>query len=328
MKLRFLSLSCGTAVCLAALLAACSNSPLRAIANAVTPYRIDVLQGNFVSREQAALLKPGMPREQVRAILGSPLLTDIFHADRWDYVFSIRPGNKPVQQRQLTVFFDAQGRLVRTEGDPLPSEEEFVAQLDDLRRGIVTAGDAPRSEPLAAAAAPASAAASATAPASAPAPAAATAPAPAPAATPAPAPAPAPAADAAPSAAQALPASGVKDAAALEREITAMLEGWRNAWASRNVEQYLSYYVPEFKGEYGTRAAWEAARRQRIASTKFIRLDLLDVKILITDTDAARLAFTQSYKSDQHEEAGSKSLYLVKQGGKWLIDREIFFSKQ
>lgn len=349
MKLRVLSL-----LAAGLLLSACSNSPLRAIANAVTPYRIDVLQGNFVSSEQAALLKPGMPKDQVRAILGSPLLTDIFHSDRWDYLFSIRPGNRPVEQRRLTVFFDAQGRLLRTEGDPLPTEEQFVSELDNLRKGIVSAGDAPRAAATLitpAAEAPAGAASAPAAVASAP---VATAPAPA---APASAPAAAPATPAAPAATQAaatppaapvdtgamatvppgasvarvadtMPPGQVQNAGAMEKEILATLEGWRNAWASRNVAQYLAYYTPQFKGEYSSRAAWEAARKERMGSAKFIHLDLLDVKILITDVDAARLSFTQSYKSDSYSEAGAKSLYLVKRNGKWLIDREIFFSKQ
>src|SRR5215471_11672708 len=57
---------------------------------AVTPYKVEVVQGNFVSKEQVEALKPGMTRQQVREILGTSLLVDVFHADRWDYVFTIR----------------------------------------------------------------------------------------------------------------------------------------------------------------------------------------------------------------------------------------------
>ena len=53
----------------------------------VTPYRIDIVQGNAITREQLALVKPGMTRAQVREILGTPLLNDPFHAERWDYLF-------------------------------------------------------------------------------------------------------------------------------------------------------------------------------------------------------------------------------------------------
>ena len=53
----------------------------------VTPYRIEIQQGNYVSQDMVAQLKPGMTKEQVRFVLGTPLVTDIFHADRWDYVY-------------------------------------------------------------------------------------------------------------------------------------------------------------------------------------------------------------------------------------------------
>jgi outer membrane protein assembly factor BamE len=82
----------------------------------VTPYRIDIQQGNYISSDMVAQLKPGMSREQVRLTLGTPLLTDIFHADRWDYVYWYeRPGAKP-EQRKLTVFFE-DGKLLRLDGD-------------------------------------------------------------------------------------------------------------------------------------------------------------------------------------------------------------------
>lgn len=82
----------------------------------LAPYRIDIQQGNFVSQEMVAKLKRGMSKEQVRYILGTPLVTDIFHADRWDYVYSLeRPGEAPVRRR-LAVFFE-DDRLARLDGD-------------------------------------------------------------------------------------------------------------------------------------------------------------------------------------------------------------------
>ena len=82
----------------------------------VTPYRIEIQQGNFISQEMVAQLKPGMSKEQVRLALGTPLLNDIFHADRWDYVYwRERPGAKR-EQRKLTVFFE-DGKLTRLDGD-------------------------------------------------------------------------------------------------------------------------------------------------------------------------------------------------------------------
>ena len=93
----------------------------------VTPFRIDVRQGNFVTPQMVALLKPGQTREQVRFILGTPLLADPFHADRWDYVYRFQPGRGEVQQRRLTVYF-ADGKLDRFDGDVLADPSPAPAQ--------------------------------------------------------------------------------------------------------------------------------------------------------------------------------------------------------
>jgi outer membrane protein assembly factor BamE len=82
----------------------------------VPPYRIEIQQGNFVAQDTVAQIKPGMSKEQVRQMLGTPLLTDIFHADRWDYVFwRDKPGAKR-EERRLTVFFE-DGKVTRLDGD-------------------------------------------------------------------------------------------------------------------------------------------------------------------------------------------------------------------
>ena len=82
----------------------------------LAPYRIDIQQGNFVSQEMVAQLKPGMTKEQVRFVLGTPLVTDIFHAERWDYVYTLERRGAPRQQRRLAVFFEG-GKLARLDGD-------------------------------------------------------------------------------------------------------------------------------------------------------------------------------------------------------------------
>ena len=99
----------------------------------LTPYRVEVVQGNVITQEQVALVKPGMTRAQVRDVLGSPLLTDLFHADRWDYVFTIRrQGAEPQLRRDRRPL---QGRRAeehrRRRG--LPSEREFVASIDTFK---------------------------------------------------------------------------------------------------------------------------------------------------------------------------------------------------
>jgi outer membrane protein assembly factor BamE len=103
------------------------------LVTSLSPYRMEVVQGNFVSKEQAAALKPGMPRAQVRDILGTPLLTSVFHGDRWDYVFTIRRQGTTAQARRLSVFFKGD-TLDRFEGDELPSETEFVSQLESSKK--------------------------------------------------------------------------------------------------------------------------------------------------------------------------------------------------
>ncbi|VWX58683.1 Outer membrane protein assembly factor BamE [Burkholderiales bacterium 8X] len=105
----------------------------RAALTAITPYKVEVVQGNFVSKEQVDALKPGMSRQQVREIIGTSLLTDVFHSDRWDYVFTIRRQGVEPQQRRLTLFFKGE-TLERFVGDQMPSEEEFVAALDARKR--------------------------------------------------------------------------------------------------------------------------------------------------------------------------------------------------
>ncbi len=130
-SLRWFGLAC---VAIAAALAGCSSVDglgARAISG-ITPYKVEIVQGNFVSREQVALLQPGMARAQVREVLGSPMLTSLFHADRWDYVFTLRrQGVEPVMRR-LTVFFKAD-LFDHTEGDTMPTEAEFVAQINTRR---------------------------------------------------------------------------------------------------------------------------------------------------------------------------------------------------
>lgn len=94
----------------------------------VTPYKMDIVQGNVVTKEQFALVKPGMSRAQVRDVMGTALLTSVFHADRWDYIFTLKSQSAKNQRRSVTVFF--KGDVVeRTEGDELPTETEFVSTL-------------------------------------------------------------------------------------------------------------------------------------------------------------------------------------------------------
>ena len=89
-------------------------------------YRINIQQGIVVTQEMADQLKPGMTRDQVKFIMGTPILADPFHAARWDYPFRFQPGRGRVEERRFTVYFE-NDKLARFEGDPFPTEEEFAA---------------------------------------------------------------------------------------------------------------------------------------------------------------------------------------------------------
>ena len=98
------------------------------------PYVPDVVQGNFISSEQYAKLQLGMSREQVRQILGTPLLASYFHANRWDYIFEFKRSGQPIgKERHVTVFFDGD-KVVKFEGDALPTEVELVAEIDNYAK--------------------------------------------------------------------------------------------------------------------------------------------------------------------------------------------------
>ncbi|MBS1139476.1 MAG: SmpA/OmlA [Proteobacteria bacterium] len=96
-----------------ALITACSYKP-----SFINEYKIDIQQGNVLSQEMVSQLKPGQTKDQVRFLLGTPLVADIFHQQRWDYVYRYLNGQTGrVESRKFTVFFDADGHLERVDGD-------------------------------------------------------------------------------------------------------------------------------------------------------------------------------------------------------------------
>lgn len=88
------------------------------------PYRADIQQGSWITSEQVARLDKGMTREQVRFILGTPALQDIFRPDRWDYTYYNKPGYGKAEERQFTVWFEGD-TLTRWEGDKQPDRQPF-----------------------------------------------------------------------------------------------------------------------------------------------------------------------------------------------------------
>jgi len=134
----------------ATLLPACKSVEVPKVPG-VTPYRMVIQQGNFVSQEMVSQLKLGMTKEQVRYVLGTPLVTDIFHADRWDYVFYRELADGKREQRNLSVIFE-KDKLARVLGDLLPSDGAARAG------GFETQANPDKPKPAAEAAKPAAAA--------------------------------------------------------------------------------------------------------------------------------------------------------------------------
>ncbi|MGX9775067.1 outer membrane protein assembly factor BamE [Janthinobacterium aestuarii] len=174
-------------------------TPLQKFMWFFSPYRPDIQQGNFVSEEMLAQLKVGMTRDQVRFVLGTSLLTDIFHADRWDYPFRLARGSGETTSSRVVVYFGKDGKVERFEGGNLPTEKEYIDRIAgpspfakvakvakaDVPAAVVPSPVAPSAVPVPADAAPAIPVSKPeVAPAPATAPAAEPAPAPAPAAEP------------------------------------------------------------------------------------------------------------------------------------------------
>jgi outer membrane protein assembly factor BamE len=101
-------------------------------------YRPAIQQGNVVTQDQVNELQPGMTKRQVRYVLGSPMLTDVFHADRWDYAYTTGTGSRPEEIRRVTVIFE-EDRLVRIAGDLRPQPEDERAEK--VQEVVITVPD-------------------------------------------------------------------------------------------------------------------------------------------------------------------------------------------
>ncbi len=84
------------------------------------PHKIEINQGNLIAPEMRAKLKLGMSRSQVRALLGTPLINDVFHANRWDYVYRLEQNGKLVEQQRMTLFFEGE-ELKRIDDSNMPA---------------------------------------------------------------------------------------------------------------------------------------------------------------------------------------------------------------
>ncbi|MGB6241626.1 MAG: outer membrane protein assembly factor BamE [Castellaniella sp.] len=102
------------------------------------PYRATVQQGNWITTEQVAQLEVGMTRDQVRFVLGTPTLQDVFHSDRWDYPYYNQPGYGKDELRKFTVWFKGD-QLERWAGDEQPNRQPF--QRTDSGKEAVESAD-------------------------------------------------------------------------------------------------------------------------------------------------------------------------------------------
>lgn len=108
-------------------------------------YKIDIQQGNVVTQDMIDQLRPGMTRKQVRFIMGNPLLTDTFHANRWDYLYSIQPGGGQRLQERVSVNFGDDDQLVGLSGDFMPGVSRDQAILGE-GSGVTTPQAAQQAE--------------------------------------------------------------------------------------------------------------------------------------------------------------------------------------
>ena len=117
-------------VSLALLSSACNKDKIPGV------YRIDIQQGNDVTQDMINQLKPDMTKNQVTYIMGTPLLIDTFHPNRWDYIYSFHPGNGSREQRRITLFFE-KGLLDYVEGDTRTVAREDLPQSNKESANVI-----------------------------------------------------------------------------------------------------------------------------------------------------------------------------------------------
>lgn len=90
------------------------------------PYKVAIQQGNIIEQDQLNRVQPGMTRNQVQYLLGSPMLEDPFHVNRWDYYYSLKKGGKLQEKHRVSLFFENE-KLARIEGDMRPQPDAAPA---------------------------------------------------------------------------------------------------------------------------------------------------------------------------------------------------------
>src|SRR3989338_7289913 len=121
-------------VLLSMLLASCSylSSPV------LSPYKMDIRQGNYVTAEMREKLKLGMSKHQVRYVLGTPMISDVFHGNRWDYIYMLEQGGEVVEKQRLTLYFEGD-KLVRMDDGRQPGQAAPVMAQQPVAAPAVAA---------------------------------------------------------------------------------------------------------------------------------------------------------------------------------------------
>ncbi len=266
------------------LLASCSytNTPL------LSPYKMDIRQGNYITTEMRDKLKLGMSKSQVRYVLGTPMVSDPFHADRWDYVYSLEQRGKVVEKQHYKLLFSGE-HLVSIDDGTVVEPPRVIAATP------VVSAPAPVVTPPAAPVV--------------------IAPVPVEPVTPV-----APVIE--PPAAEPVVVV-VAPQADPSAEILASVQAWAQAWSSKDTQAYLAAYVADFKPKGMTHVAWQKQRIARITHPNVINVKMSNRSLNVVDASHATVSFTQDYSSDAYHDQVEKTLSLVKQGENWLISAEL-----
>jgi len=337
-------------------MAACTsvNVPL-------SPHRIDVQQGNAMDQESVDKLKTGMTRSQVRFLLGTPLLVDPFHTNRWDYVYNYRTSGKLTEKKRLTLVFEGDV-LARIEGEGFspasspavvkPAEQTAVAPAKPpvVPESVLLAAPVPSASPavpvtdkVVVTATPVSAPVEATAPVNQtdrrldetsivpPLRQAETQPAEAKSKSallndrppePVALQAAANVEAVKPDVMPAFP-DAVQPAQSSEEQVVAATNAWAQAWRVRDEDAYIAAYASSFRPQGGlSRAEWEKRRRLLLGLSRNIDLKLDSVSTEMQGEKKALVTFNQFYTSDSYQDAVIKQLRLILVDGRWLIEEE------
>lgn len=308
------------------------------------PYHVEVQQGNVVDEKMMAQLHPGMTKSQVRYILGTPLIQDSFHQNRWDYFYQIRKEGKINDQRRVILDFendalknirgdvvpagsaavseDAGMATLSAETKPAAKQEEDKSVWDHLKFWGDDEKPATKSEPK-------------------------------PAVESKPEQSkksiwnrlkfwededkPAPKADKSSDATAVIlhkialshqllglspVATEVADVAQQKQEVTTAVLAWAGAWRNKDVKSYLAAYADQFVPEGSSnKKAWAKQRKQRISQAKEIKLTLGNLNVEIAG-QLATVTFDQNYSTSKFSDHVAKTLQLTYSENHWLIVRE------